>query len=261
MKLTASNISVALSVSALGFAVPSQGAVVAQVVDWFTLVPGGEAGSFSLAADDGSASAHGALAVEPGKGLVFPGFPSARVLDSGFWVANTGFQDSVAGDMRVPGFDIRVVPQSGQSVYTITLDVPVGREMILAVGGLYRGASGATQSVVASAFTDSGSSLVSLIQSLAWNGGDTYDQELEWDTLSSTITTTVGSEGDSTVAFLKIAPLAGANSKIRLSIPSGYASGAGDSITIGLGAPVPEPGVFALLAIGATLFITGRRRQ
>lgn len=231
------------------------------MVDWFTLMPGGVAGSFSLTADGGSPVVHGALAIETGKGIGFPGFPAARVLDGNFWAADTGIQDSLSGDMRVAAFDIRVVPQSGQAVYSLTLDVPAGRELILAVGGLYRGTSGATQSIVASAFTDSGSGVVSLIQSLSWNGADNFDQELEWDALSGTLSTTVGSEGDSTVAFLRIAPLSGANSKIRLSVPSGYASGSGDSITIGVGALVPEPGTFALLGIGATFLLIGRRRK
>ncbi len=228
----------------------------ATVVDWFDLAAGGSSTSFSLTADGGLPAATGALAIQSGKGISFPGFPSARTFNSGFWSGDTGFRDSLTGTDRVAAFDIRVAPQGGAAAYSLTFSIPAGREIVIAVGGLYRGPSGATQSIVA---TSSGG-VVSFVQTLAWNGSDVFDQEIEWNAATATLATTLGSDGDSGIAFFRIGPLAGANPSLTFTVPMGYAAGTGDSISIGLGAVVPEPSALTLAGLGAALVLARRRR-
>jgi hypothetical protein len=256
MKPNISGIAAATFAVVTGFPVSSRAATV--VVDWMELIPGGTAGSFSLAADGGLPAGHGALAIESGKGASFPKFPQPRVFNAGSWAGPTGYADSVTGDDRVSGFDLRVASQSGPSAYTLTLDVPAGRELVVAVGGLYRGAGGATNSLALAA---SGGGAVSFDQALGWSGSDVFDQEIEWDVPAGTLFTTLGSDGESEIAFLRISPLAG-GSTLTFHVSSGYggAGTTGDSISFAVGAVVPEPGVLTLAGLGALLALAARRR-
>lgn len=257
MKIIPAGISVVTFLVVFGVQESARAAAV--VVDWLDLATGATASSFMLTSDSGLPAAGGALAIESGKGISFPGFPTAGTLNAGFWSSATGFQDSVSGDEAVGTFDIRVAPQGGMATYSLTLDVPAGREFIIAVGGLFRNAADATAAIVTSA---SGGGVVSFVRSLAWdNGGTAFDQELEWDALTGSLTTTVGADGESEIAFLHVSPLSGANPRLTFLVPDGYGSGAGDSLTFGIGTVVPEPGVLGLAALGAVVFLTGRRRE
>lgn len=228
------------------------------VVDWLNLANGSTSSSFSLTSDSGLVAAQGGIAVEAGKGISYPGFPKLTELNAGSWSGETGFRDSVTGDDRVGTFDIRVAPQNEMTAYALTLNVPTGRELIIAVGGLYRDSQGGTNSIIT---TTSGGGVVTFLQSLAWDAGATaFDQELEWDALSATLTTTTGSNGESEVAFLRVSPLSGPNPQLMFMVPEGYAMGTGESISIGVGMVVPEPGVLTLMGMGALIVLAGRRR-
>ncbi len=229
------------------------------VVDWLNLASGSTSTSFSLTSDNGLSAAQGAIAVQTGKGVSYPGFPTLTELNAGYWSGETGFRDSVTGTDRVRTFDIRVAPQGGVAAYSVTLNVPAGQELIIAMGGLFRSSQGGTKSIITTA---SGGGVVSFVQSLAWDtgGGTAFDQELEWDAPSGTLSTTTGSDGDSEVAFLRVSPLSGPNPQLMFMVPEGYGMGSGESISIGVGMVVPEPGIFALVGMGGLIVLAGRRR-
>ncbi len=237
-----------LTTLAFAAAIPAT-ASAATVVDWLELADGGSVNSFILVADGNLPTAFGALAIESGKGTSFPKFPQSRILNPGSWSGETGYIDSVSGDDQVTGFDLRVLSRNG----------PAGRELVLAIGGLYRGSAGATSSLAISA---SGDGVFTFDQSLSWTGSDFFDQELEWDAPTGTLFTTIGANGDSDVAFLRVSPLSGANPTLTFVVPNGYGGPGttGDSITIGIGTVIPEPGVLALASVGALLALAGRRR-
>lgn len=257
MSIKSAGLSAATFLAVLGFQDSARASAV--VVDWLDLATGSTASSFTLTSDLGIPVASGALAIENGKGQAFSGFPTAGSLNAGFWSGATGYQDSVTGDERVGIFDIRVVPQGGMAAYSLTLGVPAGRDLIVAVGGLFRSGTAATAAIVTSV---SGGGVISFIRSLAWdNGGTAYDQELEWDGPTGSLSTTTGADGDSEMAFLRISSLSGPNPKLTFLVPDGYGSGAGDSISIGIGTVIPEPGVLGLAALGAVVCLAGRRRE
>jgi len=257
MKISTVGISAATFAAALSFDDSVHAAAV--VVDWLNLATGATTSAFTLNSDDGLPVAFGSLAIMSGKGVSFPNFPASSTFNSGYWsLPATGFEDSVTGNDQVGAFDIRVVPQGGMASYSLTLDVPAGREFIIAVGGLSRTALGATQSITASV---SGGGGVTFIKSLAWNnGGTVFDQELEWDALTGSLSTTIGADGESEVTFLRVSALSGPAPKIMFLVPDGYGAGTGDSISIGIGTVVPEPGLFGLSVVGALFFLFGRRR-
>jgi hypothetical protein len=251
--------SYAMVAAALGSLPQAHAAAV--VVDWFRLESAGSPAALTLVNDAGLPVAAGALVIASGKGISFPGLPANNVLNGGFWFADTGLADSGAGDARVGAFDIRVAPQNGSASYVLELTVPTGRELILAVGGLFHGAAGSTQSLELTAFSDSGSGAISLLQTIGWDNGSTaYDQEIEWDASSGTLSTTVGSSGDSEMAFLRIGPLAGENGRLVLTVANGYGVGTGDSLTIGLGQVIPEPSFLGLLSLSGVFLLVARRR-
>lgn len=245
---------VAVSVTTIGLAGPAGAALV---VDWLQMAPGGNAGGFTLVNDSGQSSATGLLSIATGKGLSFVGYPANNPLGDAYWVgAKPDLTDSVAGDHRMNALDFRVVSQAGGSQYSIEITVPTGRELVLAIGGL-RASSGTLGLGVTA-----GGSAISLIDTFEWNGGpgSAYTQDLDWNAGTGTLTTVAGASGDSQLAFLHVSPLAGADSKVIFSVPSGYLGGTGDTISIGVGLVVPEPGVTALLAFGG-LFWAGRRKR
>lgn len=244
---------------ALAAAIPAT-ARAATVVDWLELAGGASATSFVLAADGGLPTAFGALAIESGKGASFPNFPQSRVLNAGSWSGETGYIDSLTGNDRVSGFDLRVVSRNGPASYTLTLEVPAGRELVVAIGGLYRSGAVGTGSLSVSA---SGGGVFAFDRSLSWTGSDLFDQEIEWVSATGTLVATSGSAGDSDVAFLRIGPLSGANPKFTFQVPDGYGGPGttGDSITFAIGAVVPEPGAPVLAALATFLALTRRRRR
>jgi hypothetical protein len=229
----------------------------AVTVDWLELGNGATASSFALTGDTGLSVAHGALEIQTGKGISFPGFPTGRTFQSEYWSAPTGFLDSVTGDAVLRAFDLRVVPQAGSAAYTVKIDVPAGQELVFAIGGLFRDLVSATDSVAISA----GGGAMLLSQTVTWDGGTgSFDQDLEWNAASGTLSTTVGASGDSQFAFFRISSLAGPTPQLTFTIPNGYAAGLGDEISIAVGTVVPEPEWLGLIGLGTLVWFVGRPR-
>lgn len=253
--------SVISGVIAVGLGCVPSASAATVVVDWLTLGSGATPGAFALRGDGGTTLASGSLAIESGKGIAFPGFPASRNFNAASWSAAPPVEDSVGADGRVNGFDIRVAPQGGMASYRLELSVPAGVELWLAVGGLFHGSNGKTDAVVISSLSDSAMGVVALQQIAGWGNGITqYNQDVEWDEPTRTLSTTTGSSGDSEIGFFKIDPISGPNPRVVLTVANGYNVSTGDSISVGLGIAVPEPGAFALLGLGSLLVLSGRRR-
>lgn len=246
-----------LATLALAAALPTASRA-ATVVDWFELESGASPAAFFLVADGGLPTVSGILDVDVGKGASYPKFPQTRILNAGSWSGETGYIDSVTGNDQLTGFDVRVASQSGPASYTLTLEVPAGRELVIAIGGLYRNGGTGTGSLSVSA---SGGAFT-FDRSLSWNGSGPYNQEIEWDGATGKLVTTAGSLGDSDVAFLRIGPLSGAKPTLTFAVPDGYGGSGttGDSITFAVGTVVPEPGAPVLAALATLLAMTRRRR-
>lgn len=229
------------------------------MVDWLKLPSGSSPSGFQLLDDNSAVVAGGSLAIA--QGVSFPNFPVQRTLNSSFWTSPIGFADSVTGLADVSAIDFRVAPVSGQANYTIQFSVPAGRQLLLVVGDLFHNATASTVGINIAALSDSGSAPVTLAGMYGWNNGATsLSQDLAWNQLTGDLTTTAAANGDSKLAFLEIGPLAGLNPRLILSVPQGYGSGTGDSVIIGLGAVVPEPGVFTLAGVCGVLGLVLRRR-
>lgn len=229
------------------------------MVDWLKLPAGSSPGGFQLMDDNSAALGGGRLIIA--KGVSFLGHPSQRTLNWQSWLGATGFSDSVTGLADVSAMNFRVVPESNQADYAIQLSVPAGRKLVLVVGDLFRNAMGSTAGISILAQSDTESVPVTLAGLYGWNNGATsLNQDLTWDESLGTLSTKATSNGDSKLAFLEIGPISGLNPRLVLSVPQGYASGIGDSVIIGVGAVVPEPGVLTLTAICGILGLTLRRR-
>ena len=137
-----------------------------------------------------------------------------------------------------------------------------GRGALIVIGDLFRNATAFTAGISIAALSDSGSVPVTLAGLYGWNNGaSTLTQDLAWDQPTGALTTTAGANGDSKLAFLQIGPISGLNPRLVLTVPQGYAVGTGDSVIIGVGAVVPEPGVVTLAGICGRLALVLRRRN
>ncbi len=210
------------------------------MVDWLELASGGTNAAFSLTTDDGLPVASGALAILNGNGVAYPSFPKTRTFNSEFWVGHSGFLDSQTGDTQVSAFDIRVAPIEQSASYSLTIDVPAGQELIIAIGGLFRNSTAGTGSIN----TTATGGVVSFVTALGWDSGASqFDQELEWSALTGTL------------------PLSGPNPQLTFTVPNGYPFDSGDSISIGIGMVVPEPSIFGVAALSAAFLLANRRRE
>jgi hypothetical protein len=227
------------------------------VVDWLVMQNGGAATAFTLLDDANGAGATGSVAVSTG----FPGPPTSRTFSSASWSTQPELTDTVTGDTSIGVTDFRVVPAGGQASYVINLQVPSNQPLILVVGGMLRNSTSATQYVEIAALSDSQTVPVTWRSTHAWSNGLTIlNQGVSWNPLTQILSTTDGANGDSEFAFFEIGPIAGANARVSFAIPVGYASGTGDSISIGLGTVIPEPTMAGLLLLGAGAFAGCRNR-
>lgn len=256
MTKTSASLIRGIALGALVLASPVRASVV---VDWLALAGGGSASGFSLVDDGSTVAVTGSLEPDFGAGLVFPGYPSARTFGAGFWTGAPGFIDSLTGDASIAGTAFRVVPQSGAAAFSLELHLRAGQPCILAIGGLFRDAGGATAGVEVEILADSGG--VAYVESAAWSNGITSLVEpVLWD--GSSVTTVPGSSGDSEFAFLSIGPLTGADPVVRLRVADGYAEGTGDEITVAVGYElIPEPASSMLLLLGGGVLLSRRRRD
>jgi hypothetical protein len=225
-------------------------------VDWLQLAPGATPGAFALTNDAGETAVTGRIAISSGGW--FPVFPSAASRAAHGWQTTPPASDSVTGGAAVSGFEVRVAPANGAASYTVELAAPQGREMVIAVGGLYSTSSGGTSGVGISAASGSGASVITDLGAFGWsNGIQSFSGDLDWD---GNFLTPLP-EGESGFAFFRIAPFAGPDGKIFFNIPAAFAGGSGDSITFAIGfSAVPEPAASALAA-GAALALAFRRRR
>lgn len=227
------------------------------VVDWLLIQNGGTAAAFTLVNDATSATATGSVSIAKGS----PGPPTARTFSSASWSIQPDLTDTVTGDTSISVTDFRVVPAGGQASYVINLRVPSNQPLIVVVGGMLKNSISATQYVEIAALSDSETAPVTLRSTNAWSNGLTnLNQGVSWNPLTQLLSTTVGANGDSEFAFFEVGPIAGTNPRVSFAIPFGYASGTGDSISIGLGTVIPEPTTAGMLLLGAGAF-AGRRNR
>ena len=230
-------------------------------VDWLKLPSGSPPSGFQLMDDSSAPLAGGKLILTQGQS--FLGTPSQRTLNASFWAGTTGFSDSVTGLADVSAISFRVAPVDGKASYEIELSVPAGRQLVLVVGDLFGNAAAWTTKVTITALSDSSSVPVTLAGMYGWdNGATSLSQALAWDQATGSLSTTSDANGDSKLAFLEIGPIAGLNPRLVLSIPEGYSgSNTGDSVVIGVGSVIPEPGIFALAGICGMLGLAMRHRR
>lgn len=253
-----STINSSLVIGTMGLFLQSSAATTA--VDWLELAAGGTASSFSLLDDTAAPLAGGRLLIQ--QGISFPGFPSPRTFAGGFWAADTGFSDSDLADLTVQGLALRVAPIGGAANYTIEVSLPEDREVILVVGDLYHGATAQTVGMTLSAISDGSPSPVVLAGMFDWsNGVSSMSEDLVWNESAGTLVTSTQANGESTAAFFRIAPISGANPRLVLSVPQGFATGTGDTIVVGLGVVVPEPAAAMMLAVSSGMWAGRRRRR
>ncbi|GAA5481052.1 hypothetical protein [Haloferula sargassicola] len=217
----------------------------ALTLDWWE--PRTAAATTELA-DDADAT-QGSLAMTIRQGVLFPGFPATRTLASGAWVDPLPF-----GTADVTATDIKVFPGGVPSDFDVLIEWSGSDTLYLLVGDLYGDPSSSTSPVGIS--SDGGASSVTHIGMFRWSDSLTdFSQPLGWS--GSELTTTPGLTGDSEFALFSIS---GAHS-VTLSVPSGYAYGTGDTLTIGIGAvPVPEASTVGMTALFAMLALAHRRR-
>lgn len=229
-------------------------------VDWLTLENPGNPNQIRLVDQNSQLAASALLNIS--SGVSFPEFPKLTELGTDFWESPTGFENVKTMNETITGFNIRVVPQLGKASYELIINVPSNRELILALGDLYRDADASTQGMVVSVISDSGSYPVNLLNQFSWDSGaQALDQPLVWNGANQELSTSASSEGESNIAFLQVPSFLGANPQVKLSVPSGYAFGAGDSLFIGIGVVIPEPSTTSLLGVVTIIGLCRRKRQ
>jgi hypothetical protein len=248
-----------MTVAVLIFVASSAAKAASVVVDWLKLQPGGTPAALSLLDDGGDAAVGGALTVT--QGMAFPGLPKARGFAAGQWLSQPGVLDSMTGGADLSVMEFRVVPAAGAVSYRLDFRVPSNQPLIIVVGGLLGNGVPAVGSVFLEAMSDSAISPVVMRSGNAWsNGLIILDQGVDWNPLTQALGIKAGANGDSEFAFFDIAPITGDDPRVSIAIPDGYATGAGDSIFIGIGIVVPEPAVMGLLALGVGI-CAGRRHR
>jgi len=229
-------------------------------VTWLQLEAGGTPASFNLENDAGTNLASGSISITNGN--IFPGRPSGRTILNDTWTGAPPVGNATTGNATVTGFEVRVVPPSGGGAanYDITFSVPAGVALVVAVGELLRDGTSATAGVGLSFPGTTPPTMVSLLGTTGWTDGiRSYSDDLAWD--GTTLTTVAGATGESKIAFLSIPALSGASPQIRLSIPSGYASGTGDTLFFAIGTVIPEPSGALLSGIGLATLLWRRPRR
>lgn len=229
------------------------------MVDWLVMQSGGSPASFTMLNDSNAAVAHGSLTII--NGLAFTGLPANRTFAAANWTSQPDVSDSASNNTTISTLEVRVAPMGGLSHYFVDVLVPENQAMVLVIGGLLKTITSSTQTVEIAAWSDSGTSGVTLRSTNAWSNGLTIcNQSVSWNPLTQILSPAASANGDSEFAFFDVAPVIGTNGKLRLSVPAGYASGTGDSLFIGLGTVVPEPNSLWVLALGAVFFL-GRRTR
>ena len=227
-------------------------------VDWLVMQGGGTSSSFNLLDDNSIALAHGSLTII--NGLAYPGLPATRTFAAANWSTQPNVADTLTGNSTISAFELRVAPMTGSANYLLDILVPENRALVLAIGGLLKSGGSATQAMELAAVSDSGMAAVTLRTTDAWSNTLTnLSQDVVWDPLTQVLSPAATANGDSAFAFFDVAPLIGANGRLRLSVPAGYATGTGDSIFIGLGTVVPEPSSLWLALSGVLLLLRRRR--
>lgn len=228
-------------------------------VDWLVTQTGATASAFALVNDANTVTASGAVTVT--KGVGFHGLPATRNFQAGNWSTQPDLTNTATGDASISGMEFRVVPMAGAASYSINLQVPSNQPLILVVGGLLKNNISATGRVEIAALSDSALVPVSLRSAHAWATDlMVLDQGVDWNPMTQILSPTAAANGDSQFAFFDIGPLVGTDSRLNISIPSGYAASNGDSIFIGLGTVIPEPGTAGLFVLSAG-FLAWRRRR
>ena len=228
------------------------------VLDWLKLAPGGGTSNFTLRNDGASTAAAGRVVVS--SGVIFPG-PVQRDLASASWNSAPDFIDSVTGTTLVPAFDIRVAPATGPTNYSVEFQLNPGVEHYLMVGGLFKNPSSSTAGATISALSDSGSFALSFDGAMGWsNGVEILSQDVTWDPLARTLAPVAGANGETKPAFFHVDAMSGANPRIRIDIPIGYALADGDALLFAVATVVPEPSQAYLLVVGTGLLMCRRRR-
>jgi len=228
-------------------------------VDWLE-IPAPTGTTFTLVGDGGSVVAGGKLTVHDG--LSFGSLPSSLLLAGGFWELEPQFKDTLLEDASMRAMEFRVVPVGGVADYVIEFDVPNNQPFVLAVGNLLKNDISSTAGVAIAAFSGSGGVPIGWNGSFAWDSGVTaLTQEVDWDPNTGYLSPTISANGESRMAFFTIPGMSGENPKIRLAVPNGYGAGLGESIYVGLGVVIPEPGTAMLGALGSLILLVRRRRK
>lgn len=252
-------ITVLLPLSLVGGLLFGQSFAAVTYIDWLE-IPTPSGTNFTMVGDSGAVVAAGKLTVHGG--LAFGSLPSSLLLSGGFWGVEPPFRDTLLEDASIRAMEFRVLPVGGVANYVIEFDVPRNQPLVLVVGNLLKNSTSATAGVAVSAFSGSGSVPIGWNGSFAWDSGVTaLTQEVVWDPDAGFLSPVTSANGESRMGFFTIPGIAGENPKIRLSVPDGYGSGAGDSIYVGLGIMIPEPGTALLGALGSLVVLARRRRK
>lgn len=229
------------------------------VLDWLKLAAGGTVGNFTLRDDDPSAAAAGRAIVT--SGAIFPG-PTSRDLASVSWSSVPDFEDTLTGDALVSAFEIRVAPVGGLVNYSVEFLLQEGVPHYLMVADLFKSAGAGTSGATISALSDSGVFAVDFVGATGWsNGVKVLTQDVTWDSLTRTLAPAATANGETKPAFFSVAAMTGANPRIRIDIPSGYAVGGGDSLMFAVATVIPEPSQAILWVAGMGLLMSRRRRD
>jgi hypothetical protein len=229
------------------------------MVDWLVMQSGGTAAAFNLLDDANAVAANGGLTLNNG----FAVTPASRIFAMESWISPPDVIDSVTEITTLNALQLRVAKDlGGLCNYSLEINVPSDQAFVVVVGGMLKDSTSATQTIGIEALSNSGTSAVTLHSMNTWsNGLIVLDQIPAWNPLTQILSTTTMPNGESEFVFFDVEPITGSNSRLRFSVPNGYTAGTGDSIFIGLGAVVPEPGSAWFLLLGAALIVGHRTRK
>lgn len=241
----------ALCLFLLATTLPSAASVLSfpsEPVDWLEL---GGSGT-TLHSDQGGPV--GSLAIEVEAGLLLPGSPSGATLDQSFWVSTPSFINrSGRADLSV--FEIRLMPLANAASYRVNIILPGNHDVLLVLGQLFRDNLGASEDLRLSTEALPGPVQPEFLGSYAWdNGVVPFDQEVEWNLATNSLSPVPGASGESQLSFFR----AERARVVTIEVPTSYASGSGDTIVFGVGL-VPEPSSTLLLLLGLPLLARRRR--